>query len=95
MCLRYKIFDLFFQWIVVAESHGKDNRIISSCLVTYSVSCLVLYTVFIEFAYLCSGDLFDSVVLEIFHEIYSMLVDHVCTYSITELDNCYIMLLLA
>ena len=62
---------------------------------TYSVSCLVLYTVFIEFAYLCSGDLFDSVVLEIFHEIDSVLMDHVCTYGITELDHRYIMLLLA
>ena len=62
---------------------------------TYSVSCFVFYTVFIELAYLCSGDLPDSVILEILHQIYSVLVDHICTYSITELDNGYIMLLLA
>ena len=62
---------------------------------TYSVSGLIFYTVFIEFAYLCSGDFLDSVVLEILHQIYSVLVDHVCTYGITELDNSYIMLLLA
>ena len=59
-----------------------------------SVCCLVLYAVLIEFAYLCTCDLFDLVIFEIFHQVNSMLVDHVGTYSVSELNDCYIMVLL-
>ena len=58
-----------------------------------SICCLVLYAVFIEFAYFCTCDLFDSIIFEIFHEVNSMLMDHVCTNSISELDHCYVVIL--